>query len=72
MKIFIALLGFSFLGFAQQQKYIVVAKDTPYAIARKYGVSLDELIRQNSKIKDGKLSIGDVIIIPNKGKLRQK
>ena len=56
----------------QQKKHTVVAKENPTTIAKKYGVSVDELIKQNPKIKDGKIDIGDVLIIPNKQKNTQK
>ena len=68
-KIFLILFGIMFLSFsAQQKKHIVEAKETLYSIAKKYGVTVDELIKQNPKSKDGKLDIGEVLIIPNKQK----
>ncbi len=58
-----------FLSFsAQQKKHTVEAKETLYSIAKKYGVTVDELIKQNPKSKDGKLDIGEVLIIPNNQK----
>lgn len=72
-KIFLTILGTAFaLLSGQQNKHTVVAKENPTTIARKYGVSVDELIKQNPKIKDGKIDIGDVLIIPNKQKNTQK
>ena len=72
-KIFLTILGTAFaLLSGQQKKHTVVAKENPTTIARKYGVSVDELIKQNPKIKDGKIDIGDVLIIPNKQKNTQK
>ena len=66
-RIFLTILGTAFaLLSGQQKKHTVVAKENPTTIARKYGVSVDELIKQNPKIKDGKIDIGDVLIIPNK------
>ena len=68
-KIFLILFGIMFLSFsAQQKKHTVEAKETLYSIAKKYGVTVDELIKQNPKSKDGKLDIGEVLIIPNKQK----
>ena len=68
-KIFLILFGIMFLSFsAQQKKHIVEAKETLYSIAKKYGVTVDELIKQNPKSKDGKLDIGEVLIIPNNQK----
>ena len=72
-KIFLTILGTVFAVLSgQQQKHTVVAKENPTTIAKKYGVSVDELIKQNPKIKDGKIDIGDVLIIPNKQKNTQK
>ena len=68
-KIFLILFGIMFLSFsAQQKKHVVEAKETLYSIAKKYGVSVDEIIKQNPKSKDGKLDIGEVLIIPNNQK----
>lgn len=68
-KIFLILFGIMFLSFsAQQKKHTVEAKETLYSIAKKYGVTVDELIKQNPKSKDGKLDIGEVLIIPNNQK----
>ena len=68
-KIFLTILGTAFAVLSgQQKKHTVVAKENPTTIAKKYGVSVDELIKQNPKIKDGKIDIGDVLIIPNKQK----
>ena len=72
-KIFLTILGTAFAILSgQQKKHTVVAKENPTTIAKKYGVSVDELIKQNPKIKDGKIDIGDVLIIPNKQKNTQK
>ena len=72
-KIFLTILGTTFaILFGQQKKHTVVAKENPTTIAKKYGVSVDELIKQNPKIKDGKIDIGDVLIIPNRQKNTQK
>lgn len=64
-KILITLLGLTFCTISAQKKHTVVAKETPYGIAKKYGISLNELFKQNPKIKDGTLNIGDILIIPN-------
>lgn len=72
-KIFLTILGTAFAVLSgQQKKHTVVAKENPTTIAKKYGVSVDELIKQNPKIKDGKIDIGDVLIIPNKQTNTQK
>ena len=72
-KIFLTILGTAFAVLSgQQKKHTVVAKENPTTIAKKYGVSVDELIKQNPKIKDGKIDIGYVLIITNKQKNTQK
>ena len=50
---------------SNENKYIVKSGDTLYAIARKYGVSVDELKSYNN-LKSNTLSIGQVIMIPSK------
>lgn len=62
-KIFI-LSSLSFvLGVSAQKTHTVSKGDTPYSIAKKYGMSVDDLIKINPKAKDGKLAIGDVLTI---------
>ena len=62
-KIFI-LSSLSFvLGVSAQKTHTVSKGDTPYSIAKKYGMSVDDFIKINPKAKDGKLAIGDVLTI---------
>ncbi|MBS1549477.1 MAG: LysM peptidoglycan-binding domain-containing protein [Bacteroidetes bacterium] len=51
---------FSVVFFAQKT-HAVTQGDTAYSISKKYGLSLDELFRLNPSIKEGKISIGDVL-----------
>lgn len=46
-----------------QKTHTVVKGDNPYNIAKKYGMSLDELLDMNPKAKAGVLNIGDVLKI---------
>lgn len=62
-KIFIASGLITFLGVFAQKTHVVVKGDNPYNISKKYGISLDELLTLNPKNKDGKLAIGDVLVI---------
>lgn len=65
--------GLLMFGAVSAQKTHTVAKgDNPYNIAKKYGISLDELVKLNPKAKDGKLNIGDVLVINNKAKAAPK
>lgn len=67
-KIFFFLCGLSFVAVSAQKTHKVEAKENPYSIAKKYGVSVEELLKQNPKFKDGKLNIGDVLTIPKVAK----
>ncbi|MGK6342188.1 LysM peptidoglycan-binding domain-containing protein [Chryseobacterium sp. DT-3] len=49
------------LGMSAQNSHTVVKGDNPYNIAKKYGITVDELLKLNPKFKDGKLAIGDVV-----------
>ncbi|MDW9380866.1 LysM peptidoglycan-binding domain-containing protein [Chryseobacterium sp. JV558] len=51
------------LGVSAQKSHTVVQGDNPYNIAKKYGMTVDELLKLNPKNKDGKLAIGDVLTI---------
>ena len=47
----------------EQTTHKVIAKETKYGIARKYGITIAELEQANPQVKDG-LKIGDVINVP--------
>lgn len=51
------------LGVSAQKSHTVVKGDTPYNIAKRYGLSVDELLKLNPAVKDGKLAIGDVLTV---------
>ncbi|SHE73158.1 LysM peptidoglycan-binding domain-containing protein [Chryseobacterium vrystaatense] len=51
------------LGVSAQNSHTVVKGDNPYNIAKKYGITVDELLKLNPKFKDGKLAIGDVVTV---------
>ncbi|SIQ04093.1 ABC-type branched-chain amino acid transport system, substrate-binding protein [Chryseobacterium sp. RU37D] len=53
------------LGVSAQKSHTVVKGDNPYNIAKKYGLTVDELLKLNPSVKDGKLAIGDVLTIKN-------
>ncbi|SEW40579.1 ABC-type branched-chain amino acid transport system, substrate-binding protein [Chryseobacterium wanjuense] len=53
------------LGVSAQKSHTVVKGDTPYNIAKKYGLTVDELLKLNPKVKDGKLAVGDVLTVKN-------
>ena len=67
MKKFLLLSFFViFAGVFAQKTHTVAAKENPYSIAKKYGMTTDELLKLNPKFKEGKLNIGDVLVINNK------
>lgn len=51
------------LSVSAQSSHTVVKGDNPYNIAKKYGITVDELLKLNPKYKDGKLAIGDVVTV---------
>lgn len=51
------------LGASAQKSHTVVKGDTPYNIAKRYGLTVDELLKLNPKFKEGKLAIGDVLTV---------
>lgn len=53
------------LGVSAQRSHTVVKGDTPYNIAKKYGLTVDELLKMNPAVKDGKLALGDVLTVKN-------
>lgn len=54
---------FAFASIFAQKKHTVVKGDNPYSIAKKYGMSVDELLKMNPDAKDGKLDIGEVLAV---------
>lgn len=62
-KIFILSSLITFSAVFAQKTHTVVKGDNPYNISKKYGMSLDELLKLNPKFKDGKLAIGDVLTV---------
>src|SRR5574343_180345 len=49
-----------------QKTHTVEPKENPYSISKKYGITIDELYKLNPQIKDGKLNIGDVLVVNKK------
>ncbi len=67
IKKLIILSGIIFFSALGAQKTHTVEKgDNLYNIAKKYNMSLDELVKLNPNVKDGKVNIGDVISVGNK------
>lgn len=47
------------------QRYTVVAQDTLYSIAKRFGVSVDRIVEANGLRDPGKIRIGEVLLIPD-------
>lgn len=62
----VAFAAFSILAYAQRATHTVAKGDNPYNIAKKYGMTLEELLNLNPSAKSGKLNIGDKLIIKGK------
>lgn len=63
------LIFASFLLFTSvfaQKVHTVEKGDNPYNIAKKYGMTMDELVKLNPNIKGGKLAIGDQVKVAGK------
>lgn len=64
IKRFFVLSGLCFfLSINAQKTHTVVKGDTPYNISKKYGITVDELLKMNPKFKDGKIAIGSVLTV---------
>ena len=58
----------AFASIYAQKTHTVIKGDTSYNISKKYGLTLDELGKLNPKIQDGKLTLGDILIVQNSAK----
>ena len=68
IKKFFILAGLSAItGLSAQKTHTVVKGDNPYNIAKRYGLTVDDLVKLNPNSKDGKVSIGEVLLIENTG-----
>ena len=64
IKKFLIIAGLTaFAGLSAQKTHTVVKGDNPYNIAKRYGMTVDDLVKLNPNSKDGKVSIGDVLLI---------
>lgn len=64
----IALSAFTAsIALGAQNIHTVVKGDNAYNISKKYGISTDELYRLNPKVQNGKISIGEVLVVGKSG-----
>lgn len=67
MKRIFVLAGLMiFSGIFAQKKYTIQKGDTAYGVSKRFGMSLQDLYKLNPSIKDGKLSIGQEILVKGK------
>ena len=66
-KIFLLSSLITFTGVFSQKMHTVVKGDNPYNISKKYGISVDELYQLNPKVKDGKITLGEVLVVNKSG-----
>lgn len=57
----------AFAAMSAQKTHTVVKGDNPYNIAKKYGMTVDDLVKLNPNSKDGKVTIGEVLLINKSG-----
>ena len=53
----------AFATLSAQKTHTVIKGDNPYNIAKRYGMTVDDLVKLNPNSKDGKVSIGEVLLI---------
>ena len=64
IKKFFIIAGLSALaGLSAQKTHTVVKGDTSYNIAKRYGMTVDDLVKLNPNAKDGKISLGDILLL---------
>lgn len=51
----------------QEQSYTIVANDTLFSIAQRYGVSVEELAARNGIVSVDRIEVGQVLVIPVPG-----
>lgn len=54
-------------GLSAQKTHTVEKGDNPYNIAKRYGMTVDDLVKLNPNSKDGKVTIGEVLLINKTG-----
>lgn len=69
-KLFLLSSLIAFSGFYAQKTHTVVKGDNPYNISKKYGISVDELYKLNPNVKEGKISIGEVLVVNKTGNVK--
>lgn len=71
-KLFIISSLSVFTGIFAQKTHTVAKGENPFSIAKKYGMTVDELTKLNSNIKNGQIQIGDVLKVKGKAATEQK
>ena len=69
-KLFLLSSLIAFSGFYAQKTHTVIKGDNPYNISKKYGITVDELYKLNPNVKEGKISIGEVLVVNKTGAVK--
>ena len=69
-KLFLLSSLIAFSGFYAQKTHTVVKGDNPYNISKKYGITVDELYKLNPNVKEGKISIGELLVVNKTGAVK--
>ncbi len=69
-KLFLLSSLIAFSGFYAQKTHTVIKGDNPYNISKKYGITVDELYKLNPDVKEGKISIGEVLVVNRTGAVK--
>ncbi len=68
IKNFFLIAGLTvFTSLSAQKTHTVIKGDNPYNIAKRYGITVDDLVKLNPNAKGGKVAIGDVLVITKAG-----
>ncbi|QDP85562.1 LysM peptidoglycan-binding domain-containing protein [Chryseobacterium sp. SNU WT5] len=69
IKKFFIIAGLTaFAGLSAQKTHTVVKGDNPYNIAKRYGMTVDDLVKLNPSTKSGTINIGEVLIVNKSAK----
>ena len=69
LVISLSLFSVSLANAGANKTYVIKKGDTPGAVANRFHVPLDELLRYNNLSKSGSFKIGEKLQIPNKGEV---
>lgn len=66
-KFFIIAGLTAFVSLSAQKTHKVEKGDNPYNIAKRYDLTVDDLVKLNPNAKDGKITIGEILLVSKAG-----